>query len=136
MHLFFYGVLREGVARWDFLDGLGRGVAGTTMGMLHAIPSGAKWYPALIPSQSRDAVAVRGSLHEAGAVDLLAVDEFEGPDYERRDLPIGTPDGRRTAEVYVWISELPTQAVLIPHGDFVRWLAETGNRPLCEIEDR
>ena len=86
MHLFFYGVLREDVARWDFLEGLGRGVPASVRGFLYAIPSGYRWYPALIPSQAREEVEVRGARHKASAVDLLAVDEFEGPDYERREF--------------------------------------------------
>jgi len=136
MHLFFYGVLRADVARWDFLDGLGRGASATTRGILYAIPSGSKWYPALIPATGRDAVAVQGAVHEAGAVDLAAVDAFEGSDYERRELAINTSQGDAIAEVYVWVSDLPTRAQLIAHGDFARWLKETGNSPLSEVEDR
>jgi len=130
MHLFFYGVLREDVAQWDFLDGLGRGVSATTRGILYAIPSGSEWYPALIPATGRDAVAVRGAVHEAGAVDLAAVDAFEGPDYERQELTIGTSHGDGIAEVYVWTADLPANAELIAHGDFARWLKETGRLPL------
>ena len=138
MQLFFYGVLREGVADWPFLKGLGLGAPATTMGVLYAIPSGEKWYPALIPTQARHAVPVHGTIHEASAVDLLAIDEFEGADYERQELAIDGWDGYggTTAEVYVWISDLPHGAVPIPHGDFVQWLEETGNKPLSEVSDR
>ncbi|MEM6585823.1 MAG: gamma-glutamylcyclotransferase family protein [Pseudomonadota bacterium] len=136
MHLFFYGVLREDVARWDFLDGLGRGLLATIQGRLYAIPSGSKWYPALLPMTTSDAVEVRGAVHEANAVDLAAVDAFEGPDYERRALTVQGPGGETRAELYVWISDLPPSAVPIAHGDFARWLKETGNAPLSAIEDR
>lgn len=133
-HLFFYGVLREGVADWDFLAGLGHGSPATTMGALYAIPAGSAWYPALIPAQARDAVPVHGTIHAAGDVDLAAIDAFEGPDYARRELVIDEGDrfGATRAEVYVWISDLPPGAVPIAHGDFVRWLAETGNAPLSQ----
>ena len=138
MHLFFYGVLREGVADWPFLEGLGLGAPATTMGALYAIPSGEKWYPALIPTQARYAVPVHGTIHEASAVDLKAIDAFEGADYERQELEIDGWDGygETTAEVYVWISALPTGAIPIAHGDFVQWLEETGNKPLSEVSDR
>lgn len=136
MHLFFYGVLREDVARWDFLEGLGRGVPASVSGLLYAIPSGSKWYPALLPMATRDAVWVRGAVHEASAVDLAAVDAFEGPDYERRELTIEGLEGAMRAELYVWVSELPVGAERIAHGDFARWLKETGNRPLSEVSDR
>ena len=132
MHLFFYGVLREDVARWDCLEGLGRGFPACVGGLLFAIPSGAGWYPALLPSTTRDAVAVRGAIHEAGAVDLAAVDEFEGPDYERRELTVEGPEGGMIAQAYVWVSELPPGAEPIAHGDFARWLKETGNRTLSQ----
>ena len=80
-------------------------------------------------------MAVRGAVHEAGAVDLAAVDAFEGPDYERREVTVLGPDGAMTAELYVWIADLPIAAEPIAHGDFARWLAETGNRPLSPIKD-
>ena len=138
MHIFFYGVLREGVADWPFLEGLGLGARATTLGVLYAIPSGDTWYPALIPTQARYAVPVHGTIHEASAVDLAAIDAFEGGDYARQELAIDGWDGYgdTIAEVYVWISDLPTAAVPIPHGDFVQWLEETGNRPLGEVSDR
>lgn len=135
MHLFFYGVLREGVGDWPFLEGLGLGSPATTMGMLYAIPAGDKWYPALIPTQARYASAVHGTIHEAGTVDLDAIDAFEGSDYERCALPIDGWDGygETDAEAYVWIADIPAKAELIAHGDFVRWLAETGREPLSEV---
>ena len=132
MHLFFYGVLREDVAQWDFLEGLGRAYPASVSGLLFAIPSGKQFYPALLPMNTRDAVAVRGAVHEAGAVDLAAVDEFEGPDYDRRELKIEGPEGEMIAEAYVWVSELPEGAEPIAHGDFARWLKDTGNEPLSE----
>lgn len=127
-HLFFYGVLQENVARWSFLGGLGPGVAASTRGMLYAIPSGPTWYPALIPTEVREAVEVRGMIHEAGLVDLAEIDAFEGADYERQRLNIARLDGSGAtkADTYVWIAQLPTWAELIAHGDFARWLEETG----------
>ncbi|MEL6485927.1 MAG: gamma-glutamylcyclotransferase family protein [Pseudomonadota bacterium] len=135
MNLFFYGVLREGVGDWPFLEGLGLGAPATTMGMLYAIPSGTSWYPALIPTQARYASAVHGTIHESGAVDIAAIDEFEGADYTRQVLDIDGWDGfgETQAEGYVWTADIPAKAEIIPHGDFVQWLAETGRKPLTQV---
>ena len=128
-------MLREGVADWPFLEGLGLGAPATTTGALYASPSGSQWYPALIPTQARYATAVHGTIHEAGSVDLAAIDAFEGPDYERQALEIDGWDGfgDTTAQVYIWTAELPEGAELIPHGDFVQWLEETGREPLSAV---
>lgn len=132
MHLFFYGVLREDVPSlggdWPFLAGLGLGAPATTTGALYAIPDPAGWYPALVLTQARYATSVVGTLHEAGEVDLAAIDAFEGAEYARTSVPVDGWDGygETMAEAYVWQSELPAGAEAIAHGDFVRWLAETG----------
>ncbi|MEM7780323.1 MAG: gamma-glutamylcyclotransferase [Pseudomonadota bacterium] len=130
-HLFFYGVLQESVARWPFLEGLGQGSPATTRGLLYVIPSGSTWYPALIASEAGEAVTVHGAVHAASQVDIGPVDAFEGADYARQELPIERADGSgpNKADVYVWIAELPDGAERIEHGDFARWLKETGRKP-------
>ena len=132
MNLFFYGVLLQSVADWPFLEGLGPGTPATTAGALYAIPSGSVWYPALTLAPQGNTTSVQGTLHEAGEVDIAAVDEFEGPDYTRKLVSIDGWQGLgdRLAEAYVWTADLPEDAVPIPHGDFVRWLKETGHKPL------
>ena len=126
--LFFYGTLREGVGDWPFLAGLGLGAPATTTGALYAIPDRQGWYPALILTQARHATSVVGTLHAAGAVDLAAIDAFEGADYARQPVPVDGWDGygETVAQAYVWTGALPEGAEAIAHGDFVRWLAETG----------
>ena len=135
MNLFFYGVLREGVGDWPFLAGLGLGAPATTMGALYAIPfesgsGGRVWYPALIPTQARFATSVHGTLHEAGSVDLAAIDAFEGAEYARQPVEVDGWDGfgETNAQAYIWQGDLPEGAVPIAGGDFVEWLAQTGNR--------
>jgi len=81
-HLFFYGVLRPDVAQWPFLEGLGAGLPATTRGALYAIPDPDGWYPAMLPGTG----LVHGACHEVGAVDLAAVDAFEGADYARVEV--------------------------------------------------
>ncbi|MEM1195781.1 MAG: gamma-glutamylcyclotransferase family protein [Pseudomonadota bacterium] len=137
-HLFFYGVLREDMsalgADWPFLTGLGLGSPATTTGALYAIPSGSAWYPALILTQARYSTIVHGTIHEAGSVDLAAIDAFEGADYARQPVDVDGWDGYgdTQAEAYVWTADLPEGAELIGHGDFVRWLQETGREPIRE----
>jgi len=129
-HIFFYGVLREGVGDWPFLEGLGLGAPATADGALFAIPDEGGWYPALVLTQARYATAVHGTLHEAGSVDLAAIDAFEGPDYARQEVAVdgwGASDETR-AQAYIWTGDLPEGAEPIPHGDFVRWLEETERR--------
>jgi gamma-glutamylcyclotransferase (GGCT)/AIG2-like uncharacterized protein YtfP len=130
-HLFLYGVLREGVGDWPFLAGLGLGATATTTGALYAIPDPGGWFPALILTQARFSTIVHGTLHEAGSVDLAPIDAFEGADYARTSVPVDGWDarGRTLADAYVWTADLPAGAEPIAHGDFVRWLEETGNRP-------
>lgn len=132
MHMFFYGVLREGVGDWPFLKGLGLGSPATTQGALFAIPDPGGWYPALVLTQARFATNVVGTLHEAGDVDLNVVDAFEGPDYTRQPVPVDgwSGFGDTEAQAYVWTAELPEGAEPIVHGDFVRWLKETGRKPI------
>lgn len=130
-NLFFYGVLRPDVADWPFLAGLGPGRAATTRGTLHAIPDPNGWYPALTPGDN----LIHGVCHEAGSVDLAAVDAFEGADYSRAEVVcemegVGGPAIETKADLYLWTAPLPRDAQPIPNGDFARWLAETGNAAL------
>ena len=53
----------------------------------------------------------------SGATPFIATDTFE----------FGYGD--TAAEAYVWTADLPSGAVPIPEGDFVAWLAATGNTP-------
>lgn len=131
MQLFLYGVLREGVGDWPFLAGLGLGSPATTMGALFAIPDPDGWYPALVRTQARFATNVVGTLHEAGDVDLAAIDAFEGADYTRVLVPVDgwSGFGDTQAQAYIWTADLPDNAEPIVHGDFVRWLEETGRTP-------
>jgi len=128
MHLFFYGVLREGVGDWPFLTGLGLGAPASVDGALFAIPDPRGWYPALVLTQARFATAIHGTLHEAGDVDIAAIDAFEGEGYARQPIEVDGWDGygETQAMAYVWTGDLPDAAEPIAHGDFVRWLEETG----------
>ena len=133
-HLFFYGVLQDGLGPdggdWPLLAGLGLGSPATTTGALYAIPAESGWYPALILTQARFAGAVHGTIYEAGAVDLAAIDAFEGADYAREAVPVDGWDGygETEADAYVWTCDLPDGAEPIPGGNFIEWLEATGRR--------
>ncbi|MEE4201089.1 gamma-glutamylcyclotransferase family protein [Erythrobacter sp.] len=133
-HLFFYGVLQDGLGLdggdWPFLQGLGLGAPATTQGALFAIPAESGWYPALILTTAQHSTIVHGSIHEASAVDIAAVDAFEGEDYTRQSIPIDGWDGYgdTEAQAYVWTADLPEGAEPIANGDFAQWLNDTGRR--------
>ena len=134
LRLFFYGILRADVAEWDFLAGIGSGVPAKARGLLHAIPTPDGWYPALTRGEGE----VHGLVHEAGSLDLVPLDRFEGYDperpdeseYLRRSIVVTTGSGALEADAYLWNRPVDGALVAIPHGDFARWLAETGNAPL------
>ncbi|WP_162290990.1 gamma-glutamylcyclotransferase family protein [Erythrobacter colymbi] len=125
MLLFVYGVLREGLGDWPFLAGIGPGRAATATGALFAIPDPHGGYPALVPGEG----TVTGAVHACAGVDLAAVDAFEGADYTRRPIPVRCGGETIMAEAYLWAAPLPPQAEPVAHGDFARWLAETGRSP-------
>ena len=105
-HLFFYGVLREGLGDWPFLDGIGPGRPAKAHGRLFAIGTPQGWYPALLPGEG----IVHGACHSAGGADLAAMDAFEGADYERRPIAVDVGGLAHRADAYLWTSELPEGA--------------------------
>jgi len=128
--LFLYGVLQSALACGivpALLAGLGPGRRAHVRGRLYAVRDAAGSYPAMI----RDAMAgkVWGVLHDAGSVDLAALDRFEGVEYRRADVAVFS-DGKETvaAQAYLWNRQVDGAMPAIPHGDFARYLAETGER--------
>lgn len=135
--LFFYGVLRADVAEGairDLIAGIGPGTPASTAGDLYAVPDPLGWYPALVQGRGQ----VRGTLHEAGSIDLAALDRFEGVDphdpmaggYRREEVMVMADGGRRTlAHAYLWNRGITKELLPIAEGDFAAWLAGTGYRP-------
>ncbi|QGN54863.1 gamma-glutamylcyclotransferase [Novosphingobium sp. Gsoil 351] len=142
--LFFYGVLMPGLVsgRMAALVGLlDPGIAATVRGTLYAVADRRGHYPVLVADPAGGTVA--GRVHAPGpgfgAAELAEMDAFEGylpddpgrSDYIRRALPATLADGRATAcEAYVWNRAVDGDLVRIPHGDFARYLVETGMNPL------
>jgi gamma-glutamylcyclotransferase (GGCT)/AIG2-like uncharacterized protein YtfP len=121
MHLFFYGILQgdlaEGPVR-DLLAGIGPGMPATARGNLYAVRNEAGAYPAMVSGDGE----VHGMLHEAGSVDLAALDVFEGEEYVRADI---TVDGGQVAQAYLWAGSIDGLE-LIEKGSFGGWLRESG----------
>lgn len=141
MKLFFYGVLMDHVAGGpvrDLLSGIGPGVPAWTCGTLYAVPDPQGWYPALLPGAGR----VRGMLHDAGAVDLAALDRFEGVDpvhpsagdYHRAEIAVETAAGEPAqAFAYLWNHRPAAGLIHLPDGDFSCWLKQMGYRPFGSV---
>jgi len=129
--LFFYGVLIGDLASpaiRQLLSGLGPGLRASTTGTLFAVldPRGA--YPVLVPGEG----TVHGMLHEAGSVDLVALDAFEGIEYRRQPVTVALANGGSgMADAYVYQFAPRPEFLPIAHGDFARWLRETGTAPLA-----
>jgi len=134
MRLFVYGVLLGSVAEGsvrELLRGLGPGQPATTRGLLYAVPDPRGAYPVLVPGEG----TVRGMVHAAGTVDLAALDRFEDADrpegeYRRDPVTALLGDGTEArAFAYLYNRRVTPALIAIPHGDFPRWLRETGARP-------
>ena len=140
MRLFFYGTLMAGSPNpvaGAVHRRLGPGRRGSVRGSLYAIPDPLGWYPALLPGPG----LVDGMLHEATdaftSTDLAVLDTYEGYDharldrseYVRRSVVVLTASGEIEAQVYVYNAPPPADAVVLPHGDFARFLTEKGARP-------
>lgn len=134
MRFFFYGTLLDGsdnpVARavHALLAPVG---PATVRGALHAVPDAAGWFPALLAGHD----AVHGRIYAARGhftpADLARMDAYEDYDparpaaslYLRRAIMV---DDRTRAEAYLFNQPLPGGSTPIPHGDFRRWLRESG----------
>lgn len=128
--LFFYGVLQPNLARGavaELVAGLGQGRAAVTTGQLYAVLERGGWHPAMVPDAAGG--LVHGQLFDGSGVDMAALDAFEleGIDYDRRAIAVRPEGGHWTsAEAYCW--RRPAEGLdPIAHGDFARWLEETGN---------
>ena len=142
-HLFFYGVLLAEVASeriTAMLVGLGPGRSATAPGMLYAVPDARGWYPVLLPAEQFGNGFVRGMVQEAGSVDFAALDRFEGVDphdprageYRREPIRVAPEAGEPLmADAYLYNREPEPTFEQIPHGDFARWLRETGRAALA-----
>jgi len=127
--LFFYGVLMPELATGrmaELVALLEPGQPATAEGQLFAIADPAGHHPAMIAGTG----TVHGRLHRAGsgfgAAELAEMDAYEGEAYARSAVTVTLPDGTAAAaEAYVWTGSVAALAP-ITHGDFARYLAESG----------
>lgn len=137
-YFFFYGTL-IGALGCPIAKALRGALApcgpGSLRGALYVLDDPGGWYPALLPGRS----IVRGVLYQRterfdGAL-LTQLDAYEGcspvrSDYVRRSALVRRAGGGAVmAQVYWYQAELPKAARALAHGDFCRWIAQTGNRP-------
>ncbi|WEK45652.1 MAG: gamma-glutamylcyclotransferase [Candidatus Andeanibacterium colombiense] len=138
-HFFFYGTLRRDLVTAPsakLIEGLELVGPATLKGRIFAKfdPRGA--YPVLL----RDGIGtVHGIVCRGGERftirSLAALDRYEGAaraggEYVRRPMPVMLGRGGAiTADAYLYTRRVTPDLIPIPHGDFARWLAETGERP-------
>lgn len=112
--LFVYGTLMPGQREAARLGPLHRQRPAHTPGRLYHLPAG---YPALVEDPASWVYGVVVELAEPGR--LVALDDYEGPLYQRERSVAVTPEG--PIEVWCWrmrLADLPPGARLLPQG---RW---------------
>lgn len=132
--LFFYGVLRPDLASGrmaELVALLGPAIPASVAGSLFAVADADGHYPAMVAGPGR----VRGTLLRLGPAfdhgELAELDAFEGPAYRRVSVVVRLGDGsEEAADAYLWCRPTAPDLIAIPHGDFARYLAETGASPL------
>lgn len=143
MRFFFYGTLLDGsdnpVARdiHALLSPLG---PAAVRGALHAVPDADGWFPALVSGES----LAQGRIYQARghftAADLARMDAYEDYDPARSEASLYVRcevelAGGGTAQAYLFNQPLPAGSRPISHGDFRRWLAETGSAPFSGLRE-
>ena len=142
--LFFYGVLMPGLVSGrmaELVALLGAPRPASVSGRLYAVPDPRGHYPVMIAAD--DAERVNGAVLAPGPMfgcgELAELDAFEGfdptnpgaSDYVRGRFQATLADGLTlSADAYRWNRPVTADFIPIPHGDFARYLAESGARPL------
>ena len=138
-HFFFYGTLRHDVAQKAairLIEGLEIVGPASVRGRIFAKRDLRGTYPVLL----RDGIGtVHGTVCRGGEKftirSLAALDRYEGAataggEYVRRPMrALLDAGGSIIADAYLYNRRVTSDLIAIPHGDFARWLAETGERP-------
>lgn len=139
--IFLYGTLQKPLARGcaaGLAAVLGQGRPGWTRGSLHLVRDAQGAYPALLRGYGKVAGTVYQLPAEPGW--LARVDAYEGcrradpagSEYIRRPLRVILCDGRAIGAQAYFYNRLPRDAgEHIAHGDFARFIRETGLPLLC-----
>jgi len=130
MRLFVYGTLLEGLAHGEaarLMEGIGVGIDATVSGELRLVVQELGCYPILVPGEGR----VSGRIFDCPDDPqwLADLDAYEGQDYRRWTVVAMLDDGTE-AETQAFICILPDADEFepIPHGDFARFIAESGRK--------
>lgn len=129
MRLFLYGTLQAAsdteMARW-LHERVSESASASVPGTIHAVPSPQGWYPALLRGHGR----VNGTLVDCKLErrDLVRLDRYEGQEYRRKAMRARCGGETLVAQAWIWRGPLPDDAVPVAGGDFLGWLAQTGNR--------
>ncbi|HEX7709361.1 MAG TPA: gamma-glutamylcyclotransferase family protein [Sphingomonadaceae bacterium] len=131
MRLFIYGTLLDGLAHGEaarLIQGLAPGIPASVAGALRLVEEPLGCYPVLVPGVEG---RVRGKVVECPAEPQwwAELDAYEGPDYRRWTVVAELADGSE-AQVQAYICLIADTDGLepIPHGDFARFVAETGRK--------
>jgi len=138
-HFFFYGTLRRDIATAPsakLIEGLELVGPATLRGRIFAKQDPRGIYPVLVRGGigTVHGIVCRGG-ERFGIRSLAALDRYEGAaakggEYVRRPMSVSLQGGGAIiADAYLYTRRVTSDLVPIPHGDFARWLAETGERP-------
>lgn len=131
-HFFLYGTLQPqaGTAMGGWIAArLSSARPATIAGRLYGIKGEGGWFPALLPAKS--AQWVRGTLCELWLKpgERAFLDRYEGLEYRRIGVSVLAGDKVRiSAQAWGWRIALPRDALPIPEGHFLDWLASTRRR--------
>ena len=138
-HFFFYGTLRHDIARKAavrLVEGLEIVGPATLRGKMFAKRDLRGTYPVLLRGGigTVHGMVCRGgerfTIHSLAALDRYEGAAAAGGEYVRRPVTVLLEQGGAIiADAYLYNKRVTADLVPIPHGDFARWLAETGERP-------
>ena len=129
MKLFTYGTLLDGLAHGEaarLTAGLAPGAPASVSGGLRLVEEPLGCYPVLVPGEEGRVIGkVRDCPDEPRWWEEL--DAYEGPDYRRWTVVAELADGGEV-EVQAYICLIADADLLepVPHGDFARFVAESG----------
>jgi gamma-glutamylcyclotransferase (GGCT)/AIG2-like uncharacterized protein YtfP len=131
MRLFIYGTLLDGLSHGEaarLVEGLGPGVSASIAGALRVVEEPLGCYPVLVPGVDGRVV---GKVIEAPDDPrwLAELDAYEGPDYLRWTVVVELEDGSEVeAAAYICLIADTDGLEPVPHGDFARFIAESGRK--------
>lgn len=131
MYLFIYGTLLDGLAHGEaarLATDLAPGVPASVSGSLRLVEEPLGCYPVLVPGVEG---RVFGRVIECPDDPQwwAELDAYEGPDYRRWTVVAELADGGEVeVQAYICLIAETDSLEPIPHGDFARFIGETGRK--------